>query len=127
MKPDQLAEAFRILGVHGNKRLELATHLLKTTEPLSLPELAAATGIARTKIYYVTEPLRDANILQATRPTEPHEWRAIYSPKALRRKRHELGTPTRYTLNQANLREALTKKADEATAQILSPLREAGQ
>lgn len=127
MNAEKVAEAFRILGVHGTRRHQLAEALLATETPLTLVELAERSGIHRRKIYYVTELLRDQEILQPTRPIEPRDWRIIYGPQMLNRKRKELGItgPAHYVFNQTRLREAIREKARETAGQILSVLEEA--
>ena len=127
MSADKVAEAFRILGVHCSRRQQLAEALLQVGGPWTLPQLALSTGISRQKIYAVTEPLRDLDVLQPTRPIEPRDWRIIYPPKILSKKRREYGVTgaTRYVFNPKRLREALQVKAYEAQQQILSVLQEA--
>ena len=108
MNSSQLAEALRILGVHSNQRSQLAAALQTTQETgvaVTLTELARLSDIDKSKIYRVTEPLRDANILQ------PQTQKSVTKS-------------TRYVYSEIYLRDAITEKAEADREQTLSVLKE---
>ena len=127
MNSSNIAEAFRVLGVHGTNRIPLAKLLAQMTTPLTLREIADQSGINRRHIYNVTERLRDLDIIQPTRPIQPRDWPIIFGPQMLRKKRRDYGVtgPAHYLFNEANLRAAIEARAREASTQILSVLQEA--
>ena len=106
MNAAQTAEAFRILGVHSSRRLQLAESLLAVNAPWTLKQLAVASGIPSNKIYYVADALRDAGVLQVV---------------------SDVREPVTYGYSEEHLIKAIRKKANEARDQILNVLQEATQ
>jgi hypothetical protein len=127
MDATKLAEALRILGVHTTKREQLAEYFINSKEPFTLAELAEKTGIKRTKIYYVTDRLRDLDILQSIHPVEPRDLKILYGTRQLIKKRRELGIigPMRFKFSETNLKAAISIKAHETQREILGVIEEA--